>query len=276
MYKKTSFLSKQEKKGVIIISKHKVEITGINTSQIKVLTDEEKNELFKRYQNGDKKAREELACGNLKLVLSILKRYQNRCDNMDDLFQIGCVGLMKAIDNFDLSHGVKFSTYAVPLILGEIRRYLRDNSNLRISRSIKDLAYKILKVKEEYFISHGKELSNEAVSKKLGVDEIDVIIALDAMKDPVSMFEPIYNDGGDTIYLEDQIESKKEKATSWDAFISLKNAINELKEKERRIITERFLIGKTQMEIAEEIGISQAQVSRLEKGGIEELKSKML
>ncbi len=276
MYKKTSFLSKQEKKGVIIISKHKVEITGINTSQIKVLTDEEKNELFKRYQNGDEKAREELACGNLKLVLSILKRYQNRCDNMDDLFQIGCVGLMKAIDNFDLSHGVKFSTYAVPLILGEIRRYLRDNSNLRISRSIKDLAYKILKVKEEYFISHGKELSNEAVSKKLGVDEIDVIIALDAMKDPVSMFDPIYNDGGDTIYLEDQIESKKEKASSWDAFISLKNAINNLKEKERRIITERFLIGKTQMEIAEEIGISQAQVSRLEKGGIEELKSKML
>ncbi len=276
MYKKTTFLSKQEKKGVIIISKHKVEITGINTSKIKVLTDEEKNELFKKYKNGDQKARDELACGNLKLVLSILKRYQNRCDNMDDLFQIGCVGLMKAIDNFDLSHGVKFSTYAVPLILGEIRRYLRDNSNLRISRSIKDLAYKILKAKEEYFISHGKELSNEAVSKKLGVDEIDVIIALDAMKDPVSMFEPIYNDGGDTIYLEDQIESKKEKATSWDAFISLKNAINELKEKERRIITERFLIGKTQMEIAEEIGISQAQVSRLEKGGIEELKSKML
>lgn len=276
MYKKTTFLSKQEKKGVIIISKHKVEITGINTSKIKVLTDEEKNELFKKYKNGDEKARDELACGNLKLVLSILKRYQNRCDNMDDLFQIGCVGLMKAIDNFDLSHGVKFSTYAVPLILGEIRRYLRDNSNLRISRSIKDLAYKILKAKEEYFISHGKELSNEAVSKKLGVDEIDVIIALDAMKDPVSMFEPIYNDGGDTIYLEDQIESKKEKATSWDAFISLKNAINELKEKERRIITERFLIGKTQMEIAEEIGISQAQVSRLEKGGIKELKSKML
>lgn len=276
MYKKTSFLSKQKKKGVIIISKHKVEITGINTSKIKVLTDEEKNELFKRYQNGDEKAREELACGNLKLVLSILKRYQNRCDNMDDLFQIGCVGLMKAIDNFDLSHGVKFSTYAVPLILGEIRRYLRDNSNLRISRSIKDLAYKILKTKEEYFMEHGKELSNEEVAKTLGVDEIDIIIALDAMKDPVSMFEPIYNDGGDTIYLEDQIESKKEKASSWDAFISLKNAINNLKEKERRIITERFLIGKTQMEIAQEIGISQAQVSRLEKGGIEELKSKML
>lgn len=272
MYKKTSFLSKQEKKGVIIISKHKVEITGINTSQIKVLTDEEKNELFKRYQNGDEKAREELACGNLKLVLSILKRYQNRCDNMDDLFQIGCVGLMKAIDNFDLSHGVKFSTYAVPLILGEIRRYLRDNSNLRISRSIKDLAYKILKTKEEYFMERGKELSNEEVAKTLGVDEIDVIIALDAMKDPVSMFEPIYNDGGDTIYLEDQIESKKEKASSWDAFISLKNAINNLKEKERRIITERFLIGKTQMEIAEEIGISQAQVSRLEKTAIEHIK----
>ncbi len=261
---------------MIIISKHKVEITGINTSKIKVLTDEEKNLLFKRYQKGDQKARDELACGNLKLVLSILKNYQNRCDNMDDLFQIGCVGLMKAIDNFDLSHGVKFSTYAVPLILGEIRRYLRDNSNLRISRSIKDLAYKTLKIKEEYFITNGKELPNEAVSKILGVDEIDIIIALDAMKDPVSMFEPIYNDGGDTIYLEDQIESKKERATNWDAFISLKGAISELKEKERKIITERFLIGKTQMEIAEEIGISQAQVSRLEKGGIEELKGKML
>lgn len=261
---------------MIIISRHKVEITGINTSKIKVLTEEEKEKLFKRYQGGDEKARNELACGNLKLVLSILKNYQNRCDNMDDLFQVGCVGLLKAIDNFDLSHGVKFSTYAVPLILGEVRRYLRDNSNLRISRSIKDLAYKVLKTKEEYFISNGKELSNEKVAKILGVDEIDVIIAIDAMKDPVSVFEPIYNDGGDTIYLEDQLESKKAKATSWDDFISLKIAINTLKEKEKKIITERFLIGKTQMEIAEEIGISQAQVSRLEKGGIENIKKKIL
>lgn len=261
---------------MIIIAKHKVEITGINTSEIKVLTDKEKEELFIRLKNGDMTAKEELANGNLKLVLSILRKYQNRCDNMDDLFQIGCVGLMKAIDNFDLSHNVKFSTYAVPLILGEIRRYLRDNSNLRISRSIKDLAYKILKVKEEYFMDNGKELSNSEVAKRLGCDEIDVIIALDAMRDPISMFEPIYNDGGDTIYLEDQLESKKDKISNWDITISLKNAINELKDKERKIITERFLIGKTQMEIAEEIGISQAQVSRLEKCGIEDLRKMIM
>ena len=261
---------------MIIIAKHKVEITGINTSEIKVLSEEEKNDLFIKLKNGNKDARDKLAEGNLKLVLSILKKYQNRCDNMDDLFQIGCVGLMKAIDNFDLSHNVKFSTYAVPLILGEIRRYLRDNSNLRISRSIKDLAYKILKLKEEYFMDTGKELTNEETAKKLGVDEIDVIIALDAMKDPVSMFEPIYNNGGETIYLEDQLESKKDKSTNWDLVISLTDAIDDLKGKERRIITDRYLFGKTQMEIAEEIGISQAQVSRLEKGGIENIKKKLM
>ncbi len=261
---------------MIIIAKHKVDITGINTSEINVLNEDEKKELFIKLKNGDKFARDKLAEGNLKLVLSILKRYQNRTDNMDDLFQIGCVGLMKAIDNFDLSHNVRFSTYAVPLILGEIRRYLRDNSNLRISRSIKDLAYKILKLKEEHFMTTGHELSNDAVAKKLGVDEIDVIIALDAMRDPVSMFEPIYNDGGDTIYLEDQLESKKDKSTNWDLVISLTDAIDELKEKEKRIITDRYLFGKTQMEIAEEIGISQAQVSRLEKGGIENIKKKVL
>ncbi len=261
---------------MVIIAKHKVEITGINTSEIKVLSEEEKTKLFIRLKNGDVSARNELAEGNLKLVLSILRKYQNRTDNMDDLFQIGCVGLMKAIDNFDLLHNVKFSTYAVPLILGEIRRYLRDNSNLRISRSIKDLAYKILKLKEEHFMTTGHELSNELIAKKLGVDEIDVIIALDAMRDPVSMFEPIYNDGGDTIYLEDQLESKKEKSSNWDLVISLNDAIDKLKEKEKRIITDRYLFGKTQMEIAEEIGISQAQVSRLEKGGIENIKKNIL
>ena len=195
---------------------------------------------------------------------------------MDDLFQIGCIGLMKAIDNFDLCHNVKFSTYAVPLILGEVRRYLRDNSNLRISRSIKDLAYKVLKYKEEYFMTNGIEAPNSLVAKKLKVDEIDIIVSLDAMKDPVSMFEPIYNNGGDTIYLEDQIESKKDRTTNWDIYISLKNAINELKNKERKIITERYLQGKTQMEIAEEIGISQAQVSRLEKEAIDNIKRLVL
>ena len=257
---------------MIIIAKHKVDITGINTSEIKVLSEKEKTELFIKVKNGDENARDTLAMGNLKLVLSILRKYQNKCDNMDDLFQIGCVGLMKAIDNFDINVGVKFSTYAVPLILGEIRRYLRDNNNLRIARSIKDLAYKSLKLKEEYFIENGKELPNEEVAKILEVDEIDIIIALDAMKEPISMFEPIYNDGGDTIYLEDQIESKKEKTSNWDDMISLNSAIKKLKGKERQIITERFIIGKTQMEIAEEIGISQAQVSRLEKNGIENIK----
>lgn len=261
---------------MICIAKHKVEITGINTSKIKVLTEDEKKELFIRLQNGDKNARDELAEGNLKLVLSILKKYQRRVDNMDDLFQIGCLGLMKAIDNFSLEHGVKFSTYAVPLILGEIRRYLRDNSNLRISRSIKDLAYKVLKLKEEYFMEHGKEITNEQIAKELKENELDIIIAIDAMKDPISMFEPIYNNGGDTIYLEDQIVSKKDLCSNWDIKISLNDAIGELKEKEKKIITERFLLGKTQMEIAEEIGISQAQVSRLEKGGIENIKKSIL
>lgn len=259
-----------------ILARHKVEITGINTSNIKVLTNDEMIKLFKELKEGNSKVRDELAEGNLKLILSILRRYQNRVDNMDDLFQIGCIGLMKAIDNFDLSHDVRFSTYAVPLILGEIRRYLRDNSNVRISRSIKDLAYKILKLKEEYFMIHGKELTNEELAKELGVSEIDIIIAIDAMKDPVSMSEPIYNDGGDTIYLEDQLESNKKQSSSWDALISLNGAINDLKDKERMIITERFLIGKTQMEIADEIGISQAQVSRLEKGGIDSIKRKIL
>lgn len=261
---------------VITIARHKVEITGINTSDIKVLSSKEMEKLFNDLKNKDISARDKLAEGNFRLVLSVLRKYQNRTDNMDDLFQIGCVGLMKAIDNFDLSYNVKFSTYAVPLISGEVRRYLRDNNNLRISRSIKDLAYKVLKIKEEYFKEHGHELSNDKVAKKLSVDEIDVIIALDAMKDPYSMSEPIYNAGGDTIYLEDQLESKKDRTSNWDINISLKNAIDSLKDKERKIIIERFLIGKTQMEIAEEIGISQAQVSRLEKGGIENIKKQIM
>ena len=258
------------------MAKYKVDITRLNTNNIEVLSEKEKNELFLKLKNNDKNARERLALGNLKLVLSILKKYQNRIDNMDDLFQIGTIGLMKAIDNFDLSYNVKFSTYAVPLILGEIRRYLRDNSNVRIARSIKDLAYKVLKLKEEYFIIHGKELQNDEIAKMLNCDEIDIIIALDAMKEPISMSEPIYNDGGDTIYLEDQLESKKEKTINWDIKISLNDAIKELKGKEKKIITDRFLLGKTQMEIADEIGISQAQVSRLEKSGIEFIKRKIM
>ena len=254
------------------MAKHKVDISGINTSDIKVLSNKEMISLFTKLKNGDLKAREELVNGNLKLVLSILKKFNNRTDNMDDLFQIGCIGLLKAIDNFDLSHKVKFSTYAVPMIVGEIRRYLRDNNSLRISRSLKDIAYKTLKSKEELIATYGKEPSIKKISQILKIDEIDIIMALDALKEPISMFEPIYNDGGDTIYLSDQLEDKKVEINSWDIKITLEEAINSLKDKEKQILIERFIVGKTQMEIAEEIGISQAQVSRLEKNAIRNIK----
>jgi RNA polymerase sporulation-specific sigma factor len=263
---------KIERKGVFIIARHKVEISGICTSNIKVLSSKEMKDLFIKLQSGDISAREELINGNLKLVLSILKKFNNRTDNMDDLFQIGCIGLLKAIDNFDLSHNVKFSTYAVPMIVGEVRRYLRDNNSIRISRSLKDIAYKTLKLKEELTNRDGKEPSILEISKILGIDEIDIIMALDALKEPISMFEPIYNDGGDTIYLSDQLEDKKDDSKSWDLRIILNNAINTLKKKEKQILIERFIIGKTQMEIADEIGISQAQVSRLEKNAINNVK----
>lgn len=259
------------------MSNYKVDITGINTSNLKCLTHEENIKLFKLYQAGDLNAKEDIVNGNLKLVLSVLKNFSKTGINQDDLFQVGVIGLIKAVDNFDLSYNVRFSTYAVPLILGEIRRYLRDNnSNIRISRSIKDLAYKVLKLKEESFISNGKELSNSDISKMLDVPEIDITIALDALREPASLSEPIYNNGGDTIYLEDQVESKKEKTDNWDTLIFLHDAINDLKPKEKKIITERFILGKTQMEIADEIGISQAQVSRLEKGGIDNIKKKLI
>lgn len=253
------------------MAKNKVEITGINTSKIKVLKYNEMVELFKKYQNGDLSAKEELVNGNLKLVLSILRRYQNKTDNMDDLFQIGCIGLIKAIDNFDLSHEVKFSTYAVLMIEGEIKRYIRDNNSVRISRSIKDLAYKIVKYKEEYMIENGKEPNSENISKHLGVTEYDVKEAIMSLKEPMSLFEPIYNDGGDTIYLMDQIEDKSENK-DLDSLISMRRALNKIKEREKNILINRFIIGKTQMEIAEELSISQAQVSRLEKSAIKNVK----
>lgn len=257
------------------MARHKVEIANVNTASIKVLTSEEMTELFLKYQQGDNFAKEELINGNLKLVLSILKKYNNRTDNMDDLFQVGCIGLIKAIDNFDLSHEVKFSTYAVPMILGEIRRYLRDNSSIRISRSTKDVAYKALKVKEELTNELGREPSIEEISKKLNLSELEVSDAIDSMKETISMFEPIYNDGGDTIYLSDQLEDKKDKYDN-DTKLALKDAINQLKEKERYILLSRYIVGKTQLELAEEIGISQAQISRLEKSGIENIKKLML
>ncbi len=255
------------------MARHKVEISGVNTANIKVLTGEEMDELFKRLQKGDLSAREELVNGNLKLVLSILKKFSHKEENMDDLFQIGCVGLLKAIDNFDLSYGVKFSTYCVPMIQGEVRRYLRDNNSIRVSRSLKDLAYKTLKKKDELIMENGVEPSIEELSKELDASSFDIINALDSMKDPVSIFEPIYSDGGDTIYLFDQIEDKKVANQDLDIKLSVGDAIEKLNEREQFILDQRFIIGKTQMEIAEELGISQAQVSRVEKNAIENLKS---
>ncbi|MCI8446283.1 MAG: SigB/SigF/SigG family RNA polymerase sigma factor [Bacilli bacterium] len=257
------------------MARHKVEICGVNTADIKVLTNEEQMELLKKFQNGDPFAKEDLIKGNLKLVLSILKKFSNRVDNMDDLFQVGCIGLIKAIDNFSLEHEVRFSTYAVPMILGEIKRYLRDNNSVRISRSIKDTAYKANKVKEELTNEFGKEPSIHEIAVRLNLTDYEVGNALESMKDTISMFEPIYNDGGDTIYLADQLEDKKREDFTLDIEVALKDAINNLKEKEKYIITERYLIGKTQMELASEIGISQAQISRLEKSGLENIKKMM-
>lgn len=254
------------------MSRHKVEIANVNTANIKVLSNEEMVELFRKYQNGDNLAKEQLVNGNLKLVLSILRKYNNRIDNMDDLFQIGCIGLIKAIDNFDLSHEVRFSTYAVPMILGEVKRYLRDNSSLRIARSIKDIAYKALKKKEELTNLLGKEPTTQMIADSLGYKEYEVASALASIKETVSMSEAIYNDGGDTIYLEDQLEDKKDGMHNLDTKLALKDAINSLKEKEKYIIVERYIMGKTQMELAQEIGISQAQISRLEKNGLSNIK----
>lgn len=254
------------------MARHKVEICGVNTANIKVLTNDEMISLFRKYQAGDAFAKDDLINGNLKLVLSILKKYNNRTDNMDDLFQVGCVGLIKAIDNFDLSHEVKFSTYAVPMILGEVKRYLRDNNSVRIARSIKDTAYRALKVKEELTNSLGREPSVDAIASKLGLPVYEVSSALDSMRDTISMFEPIYNDGGDTIYLADQLADKKNEYYDKDIKIALNDAIKKLKEKEKYILVERYIIGKTQMELSSELGISQAQISRLEKSGLSNLK----
>lgn len=256
----------------IFMARHKVEICGVNTANIKVLTAEEMNDWFLQLKNGNELAKEELINGNLKLVLSILKKYNNRTDNMDDLFQVGVIGLIKAIDNFDLEKEVKFSTYAVPMILGEVRRYLRDSGSIRVARSIKDTAYRAMKIKEELTNTYGREPTVAEIAKKLDLPEYEVSNAMDSMRDTVSMFEPIYNDGGDTIYLADQLEDKNDSHYSLDMKISLKDAMQQLKEKERHILYERYIIGKTQLELAEEIGISQAQISRLEKSGLDHIK----
>ena len=253
------------------MSRHKVDITGVNTANIKVLTSEETKELFEKMKKGDPFARDDLIEGNLKLVLSCLKKFSGKTDNMDDLFQVGCLGLVKAIDNFDTTYDVKLSTYAIPMILGEIKRYLRDNSAVRISRSVKDIAYKTLKLKEEKMDENGKEPSNEEIAKILGVTEYEISNALDSLREPVSMYEPIYNDGGDTIYLYDQISNKKEEY-DLDHKLAIQKAMNKLKLRDRQILESRFIIGKTQMEIASELGISQAQISRIEKNAINNIK----
>ena len=254
------------------MAKYKVDITGINTSEIEVLSNEEMTKLFLEYQNGNLDAKDRLINGNLKLVLSILRTFNKGNVNLDDLFQVGVIGLIKAIDNFDLSYGLKLSTYAVPLIIGEIKRYLRDNTAVRVSRSTKDLAYQIIKFKDKYLSEYGIDAPSSVISKELNIPEYLISYAMAAMRDPASIFEPIYNDGGDTIYLFDQIADTKDKNSDKDMIISLRRALLKIKEREKNILLQRFMVGKTQMEIADELGISQAQVSRLEKSAIENVR----
>ena len=252
------------------MAKYKVDISGVSTASLKALSNEENLELFKKMQEGDPFARDDLINGNLKLVLSILKKFNNKVDNLDDLFQVGCLGLVKAIDNFDTSYNVTLSTYACPLIIGEMKRYIRDNSSLRISRSVKDIAYKTMKLTEE-LSQRGKKPTDKEIAEILGVTEYEVANAMNALKEPVSMYEPIYNDGGDTIYLCDQLAATKEEYDQ-DLKLALEKAMEKLKVRELQILRDRFLIGKTQMEIASELGISQAQISRIEKSAINNIK----
>ena len=251
---------------------NKVEICGVNTSKLPVLSREERAVLLEKIKKGDKQAREDYIKGNLKLVLSIIKRFNNRGENVDDLFQIGCIGLIKAIDNFDTSQGVQFSTYAVPMIIGEIRRYLRDNNSIRVSRSLRDTAYKALAAKEKLINLHSKEPTINEIAKELDMPKEDIVLALDAIQDPISLYEPVFQDGGDTIYVMDQVRDEKSTDENWLEEISLKEAMKKLCAREKTILSLRFFQGKTQMEVAEEIGISQSQVSRLEKSALSHMK----
>ncbi len=254
---------------------NKVEICGVNTSNLKVLTDEEKKELLLRIKEGDEKARQELICGNIRLVLSIIQRFTNRKENMDDLFQVGCIGLVKAVDNFNTDLDVKFSTYAVPMIIGEIRRYLRDNNSIRISRSVRDLAYRALQAREELIREKESEPDAEEIAKRIGEKKEAVVHAMEAIIEPISLYEPIYSDNGDSIYVMDQISDAGSSEEIWLENIVLREAMQKLTERERTIISMRYYKNKTQMEIADEIGISQAQVSRLEKGALEHMKKQV-
>ncbi len=252
---------------------NKVEICGVNTSRLPVLKTEEKDELFRRIKEGDEEARELYIKGNLRLVLSVIKRFSNSNENADDLFQIGCIGLIKAIDNFDTTLNVKFSTYAVPMIIGEIRRYLRDNNSIRVSRSLRDIAYKAIYAKESYVKKNAKEPTISEIAEEIGIKKEMIVYAMDSIQNPVSLFEPVYTEGGDTLYVMDQISDKKNKEEHWIENISIKEAMDRLGERERHIIEMRFYQGKTQMEVADEIGISQAQVSRLEKNALKTMRN---
>ncbi len=251
---------------------NKVEICGVNTSELPVLSNKKMRELLKRIQKGDLAAREEMVQGNLRLVLSVIQRFNNRGEYVDDLFQVGCIGLIKAIDNFDLSQNVKFSTYAVPMIIGEIRRYLRDNNPIRVSRSLRDIAYKALQVRDSLVNKNSKEPTINEIAEELKMPQEEVVYALDAIQDPISLFEPIYHDGGDPIFVMDQISDDKSEDGIWLEGVSIHEAMKKLNERERLILSYRFFEGKTQMEVAEEIGISQAQVSRLEKAALKHMR----
>ena len=250
----------------------KVEISGVNTSELPVLSNEEKTELLKKIKDGDEVARSEFINGNLRLVLSVIQRFYGRGECADDLFQIGCIGLIKAIDNFDLTQGVQFSTYAVPMIIGEIRRYLRDNNMVRVSRSVRDLAYKVLAIRERIQKEEQREANTEEIARELGVEKEEIAFCLDAIQDPISLQEPVYGDDTEKIFVMDQIKDKKNSDEMWAENITIKEAMKKLRDKEKMIISKRFFEGRTQMEVAEEIGISQAQVSRLEKSAIDRIK----
>lgn len=253
---------------------YKVEICGVNTAKLRVMKEAEKIECLKRCKNGDQAAREEMVNGNLRLVLSVIQRFTNRGENLDDLFQVGCIGLIKAIDNFDISQSVKFSTYAVPMIIGEIRRYLRDNNAIRVSRSMRDMAYRAMQSKERLTAQLGREATVEEIAEDIEVTKEEVVLAFESIVEPVSLYEPVYSDGGDTIYVMDQV-GDSEDDTIRIGELSLKEAIRKLSPREKKILSLRFFQGKTQMEVATEIGISQAQVSRLEKGAIDSIKKQI-
>lgn len=252
---------------------YKVEICGVNTSKLPLLTTEEKESLFKRILEGDKQAREDYIKGNLRLVLSVIQRFAGNNENVDDLFQIGCIGLIKAIDNFDITQNVKFSTYAVPMILGEVRRYLRDNNSIRVSRSLRDTAYKAIYARETLMKKNLKEPTIMEIANEVGLSKEEITYAMDAIQTPVSLYEPVYTDGGDPLYVMDQISDKKNREENWVEQLSLSEAMKRLPDRERHIIDMRFFEGKTQTEVADEIGISQAQVSRLEKNALKTMRN---